>query len=148
MSRFEDIAAEVGKTVAAKNDAYGDAAATSAEAFKLLFPNGIPTEKYQDALLLIRVWDKMKRIATKKDALGEDPWKDISGYAVLGAAQEAKYEYQYKVEYTPSLTAPEPLKYYAEGMGQDVTIRPVFTRKHCAPSCTLCAAEKELGARK
>jgi carbon-monoxide dehydrogenase large subunit/6-hydroxypseudooxynicotine dehydrogenase subunit gamma len=35
---------------------------------------------------LARVFDKMMRIANKKDAFGESPWKDIGGYSILMAA--------------------------------------------------------------
>jgi hypothetical protein len=32
------------------------------------------------------VIDKLKRIATDRDALGENPWKDIMGYSLLAVA--------------------------------------------------------------
>jgi hypothetical protein len=83
---LEHLAGEIGRLVQEKSDAYGDSVGSSSEAFRLLFPEGIPTDRYGDALLLVRVWDKMKRIATRKDAFGEDPWKDIAGYALRGAA--------------------------------------------------------------
>jgi hypothetical protein len=88
--RLFSIAAEIGKLTSEKNIAYGDSANTSAEALALLWPTGIPPEAYADALLIVRIWDKMKRIATMKDALGESPYRDIGGYAVLGAEKDER----------------------------------------------------------
>lgn len=87
--KYEQIGTEIGKLVDEKNKAYGDSVNTSAEAFKLLYPNGIKPEQYSDALLLVRTWDKMKRIATKKDAFGENPWQDINGYSLLGIMKDS-----------------------------------------------------------
>jgi len=39
-------------------------------------------------LAMIRVIDKLFRIATKKDAFGESPWRDICGYSILGVAND------------------------------------------------------------
>jgi hypothetical protein len=83
---FERIAGEVGRLVTEKNAAYGDSAATSGAALELLFPSGVAPAQYRDALLLVRIWDKMKRIATRKDAFGESPYRDIAGYGLIGSA--------------------------------------------------------------
>jgi hypothetical protein len=88
MSTFRQIAAEVGALVEEKNTAYGDSFAKSGEFLRLLYPNGIQPEQYGDALCLVRIFDKMMRIATQKDAFGENPYRDIIGYGILGAAQE------------------------------------------------------------
>lgn len=85
---FERIAGEVGRLVTEKNEAYGDSAATSGKALELLYPDGLKPEAYGDALLLVRIWDKLKRIATRKDYAGESPYRDIAGYGLLGAAKD------------------------------------------------------------
>lgn len=90
VGRFEKLGKDIGEFVDEKNQAYGDSANTSAEAFKLLYPDGIKVEQYEDALLLVRIWDKMKRIATKKDAFGESPYRDIAGYSLLGAMKDER----------------------------------------------------------
>lgn len=36
-------------------------------------------------LITVRIFDKLKRIATDRDALGESPYRDIAGYGILGA---------------------------------------------------------------
>jgi hypothetical protein len=81
---FLDLATEIGKLVEEKNRAYGDSFAKTGDFLRLLYPNGIPPEKYGDALCIVRIFDKLKRIATDKDALGESPYRDIAGYALLG----------------------------------------------------------------
>lgn len=87
-SKFERIASEIGKLVTEKNLAYGDSFARSGEILKVLYPAGIRPEQYVDALGVIRVIDKLFRIATDKHALGESPWRDVAGYGVLGVAND------------------------------------------------------------
>jgi hypothetical protein len=88
--RAQLIAAEVGETVAAKGAAYGDAFSVSAQFLEMLFPYGVPVDRYSEVALLVRVFDKLKRIATANDPYGESPWLDVAGYALLGAAQDGK----------------------------------------------------------
>jgi hypothetical protein len=86
MSRFLPMAQQIGELVERKNAAYGSSFEKSGPALRLLFPEGIPPAQMEDALLLARIWDKMQRIATDRDALGESPYRDIAGYGILGAA--------------------------------------------------------------
>lgn len=81
---FRRIAREIGDLVAKKNAAYGNAFNTAGEALRLLYPEGIRPEQYDDALAVVRIWDKLMRIATARDALGESPFRDIAGYGLLG----------------------------------------------------------------
>lgn len=83
MKSFEEIGTKIGQLLAEKNRAYGDSFAKSGEIMRTWYPNGVPPEKLDDALTLIRIVDKMFRIATNRDAFGEDPWQDIAGYAIL-----------------------------------------------------------------
>jgi hypothetical protein len=87
---YIQIAEEVGKLVQEKNAAYGSSFAESYKILSVLYPNGIKPEQYTDALAIIRVIDKLFRIATNKDAFGESPWRDIAGYALLGIANGEK----------------------------------------------------------
>lgn len=89
-SIYEEQAEAIGKLVAEKNAAYGSAFAEAHHILKVLYPNGISPEQYTDALAVIRVIDKLFRIANKKDAFGESPWRDIAGYAILGVADDQK----------------------------------------------------------
>jgi hypothetical protein len=81
---YEELAQRVGALVDKKNKAYGNSFDDCGEFLKLLYPNGIQPEQYNDALCLVRIFDKMKRIATDRDALGESPYQDITGYGLLG----------------------------------------------------------------
>ncbi|MHB2009873.1 MAG: HNH endonuclease [Acidobacteriaceae bacterium] len=87
MSRFVQIAQQVGELVERKNAAYGNSFAKAGEFLRLLYPNGVQPDQMEDSLLLVRVFDKCMRIATDKDALGEDPWADILGYALLALSR-------------------------------------------------------------
>lgn len=109
MSNYEKEAMEIAKLVESKQEAYGDSFGKSAEILKSLYPNGIKVEQYQDVLTLVRIIDKMFRIATKKDAFGESPYKDILGYALLAVAKDSKEKTE-KVA-LPKITAPYPPSY-------------------------------------
>jgi dihydrofolate reductase len=81
---YEELGRSVGALVDVKNEAYGSAFDDAGEFLKLLYPNGIQPSQYSDALAVVRIFDKMKRIATDRDALGESPYRDIAGYGLLG----------------------------------------------------------------
>lgn len=86
-SPFEMIGFSIGSLVAEKNRAYGDSFTPSGTFLSLLYPQGIRPEQYQESLTLVRMFDKMKRIATAQDVFGEDPYQDIAGYALLAVAR-------------------------------------------------------------
>ncbi|QNI34494.1 hypothetical protein H7849_11725 [Alloacidobacterium dinghuense] len=86
MKQFLHIATEIGALVEKKNAAYGSSFAKSGAFLRLLYPDGIRPEQFDDALLITRVFDKLQRIATDRDALGESPYRDIAGYGILGAS--------------------------------------------------------------
>jgi hypothetical protein len=80
----------LGELTQMKNAAYGDSFDKSGVILATLYPNGIRPEQFRDALAIVRVIDKLFRIATRKDAFGESPWKDIAGYGILGAVADEK----------------------------------------------------------
>jgi hypothetical protein len=88
MKDFNTTAAEIGALVTAKNEAYGDSFAKCGEFLRLLYPEGITPPQYDDALAMVRIFDKQMRIATRKDAFGESPYRDIAGYGILGAVKD------------------------------------------------------------
>lgn len=92
LMRFEKIGTEIGKLVEEKNLAYGSAFLKSEKILKILYPDGIKPEQYKDMLAMTRIIDKLFRIATQKDAFGENPFKDIAGYGILGVANEKEDE--------------------------------------------------------
>jgi hypothetical protein len=87
---IENIAHGVGTLTAAKNEAYGNSYAEVGAFLCILYPLGMKPEQYTDALLLARIFDKMKRIATRKDAFGESPYRDIAGYGICGALKDSE----------------------------------------------------------
>lgn len=84
------MAMDVAELVRDKQAAYGDSFGQSHRIIAVLYPDGIPAEKFTDALTIVRILDKLFRIATQKEAFGEDPWRDVTGYALLAAVREEK----------------------------------------------------------
>ncbi len=85
---YEATGNSIGELVAKKNAAYGNSFNKCADFLKLLYPNGIDIDQYTDMLCLIRMFDKMSRIATNKGAFDESPYRDIAGYAILGTVKD------------------------------------------------------------
>lgn len=83
MSEYEIAALEVGRLVKEKNKAYGSSFLDAAKIMAILYPDGIRPDQYEDATVMVRVIDKLKRVATDNDPYGEDPWEDITGYGLL-----------------------------------------------------------------
>lgn len=88
IGKYEKLGQEIGKLVDEKNVAYGDSFNLCGEFLKLLYPDGIQPEQYKDALALVRIFDKQKRIATKGGPFEESPYRDIAGYGMLGACDD------------------------------------------------------------
>ena len=91
MTNFEDEAKKIAEIVSTKQLAYGDSFKKTQQILLILYPEGIPVAAYNDALALIRVLDKIVRIATangQKDMLEEKPWSDIMGYSLLSVCKE------------------------------------------------------------
>jgi hypothetical protein len=92
LSNFHVLANSIANIVVEKQAAYGDSVGSSKEFLKLLYPVGIPVGKYDDMLMLIRIFDKLKRIVTDKDAFGESPFSDIMGYCLLALNMREKQQ--------------------------------------------------------
>lgn len=83
---FRRIAKEIGDLVASKNEAYGSSFDKTGDFLRLLYPEQIRPDQYDDALLMVRMFDKQMRIANEKDAFEENPYRDIAGYGICGAS--------------------------------------------------------------
>ena len=83
----EEIGREIGALVDKKNRAYGKSFEKSEAILRALYPHGISPEQYGDLLGMVRIIDKFFRIATAKDAFGENPWQDVAGYSILMVAK-------------------------------------------------------------
>jgi len=82
-SSFEGIALELSSMLEDKNRKYGDSYAKMAHVLPLFFPNGVPADKLLDAIFILRIVDKLMRIASNQPDEDEDPIKDVAGYAIL-----------------------------------------------------------------
>ena len=89
-SHYHDIAEGVASLICQKQQAYGDSFTRASDILGILYPLGIPVSSYQDALAIVRILDKLSRIATDDDPFNEDPWMDIAGYALLSLSKRSK----------------------------------------------------------
>ncbi len=83
IGKYEEIGAQIGCLVDKKQKAYGRSFDHVGSILRIIYPSGIKPEQYDDLGGIIRTLDKFFRIATEKNAFGEDPWKDVAGYALL-----------------------------------------------------------------
>lgn len=85
---YEVVGQSVGRLTDEKQKAYGGIERVGA-AMKVFYPEGIPLDKLSDALLVVRVLDKINRISGgDKLAFNENPWRDIAGYGILGYIEQ------------------------------------------------------------
>ena len=101
MNPYEELGTELGKLTGEKNAAYGDSARFSAEILAIFYPKGIPSESYCDVMLMTRIIDKLFRIANKKGAFGECPYRDIAGYGIVGAVNDENARRRNRFEEVP-----------------------------------------------
>lgn len=85
IGKHEEIGAAIGRLVDGKNKAYGDSFAKAGDILKALYPHGAFHDQFTDLLAITRIIDKLFRVATHRrgDPMGESPWMDIAGYAIL-----------------------------------------------------------------
>lgn len=89
-SSYEELAKKIGNLVDKKNVSYGNSFEQAEIFLRLLYPNGINLDQYGDMLCIVRIFDKIKRIATQKNAFNENPYEDIVGYGLLGIVKDIK----------------------------------------------------------
>ena len=90
MATYETLAMEIATLLQQKNAAYGSAFEKTTDILKQLYPKGIPVDSYKDVHVIVRVLDKLSRIAQNNDPFGEDPWMDICGYSILAQTENLK----------------------------------------------------------
>lgn len=90
MTDYAKLGKEIGELVTEKQAAYGDSFGRAGEVLRILYPEGVSPDSYRDLLTVTRVLDKLFRIATDRDALGESPWRDVAGYALLATMATEK----------------------------------------------------------
>ncbi len=88
---FREKSKEIGELLVVKNKAYGNSFNTSGEILRVLYPEGVKPDQYEDLLSVARIIDKLYRISNKKngkDQMGESPYEDLAGYSILGAVRD------------------------------------------------------------
>jgi hypothetical protein len=88
--KFKKITDDLAQILSTKDEAYGNAFDKTTHILSLLYPNGIKVEQYKDLHVIIRMLDKISRIARDNDPLGESPYMDIAGYSILSLARDNK----------------------------------------------------------
>jgi hypothetical protein len=89
-SDFHKIASDLATLLEQKNLAYGDAFAKTTQILELLYPKGINVSQYKDIHVIVRMLDKISRIAKDNDPMGESPYQDLAGYCLLALKQMNK----------------------------------------------------------
>lgn len=92
MKTIQEKALDIANLVVEKDKAYGSAFDKAGEFLKLLYPNGVKPENYTDMLGIVRIFDKLSRIATDKKAFSEEPFADIIGYCLIALRRQIKNE--------------------------------------------------------
>ena len=88
---YEKVALEIAKLVSEKQKQYGNSFNKAGEYLRLLYPDGIQLDQYDDMLGLIRDFDKSMRIVHGNQG-NEDAWSDKLGYALLAVVRNKKSE--------------------------------------------------------
>ena len=92
MNPYHEIAAKIADLVTNKQIQYGDAHGKSGDILRIIYEDGINPKQMDDALTVVRIIDKLFRIANHKTRLlcvdTESPWEDIMGYALLQLNKE------------------------------------------------------------
>lgn len=81
-SSLTDLTQQLGTLLEEKDKEYGQSATIAGDLLKILYPTGIQDSDYENVTLLVRIFDKMKRIAS--GSTSENSWQDIAGYGILG----------------------------------------------------------------
>jgi hypothetical protein len=83
---YPGLGKSIGELLVEKQKAYGDSFSRAGEIMAILYPDGIKPYQVHDALTVVRIIDKMFRIANAPpdgDVMGESPWRDMAGYSLL-----------------------------------------------------------------
>jgi hypothetical protein len=129
MMNYKTLGEEVGQLVDEKNTAYGNSFNVAEDFIKLLWPNGVPPEAFNDMLCVVRIFDKLKRIATNKAYGGESPYRDIAGYALLGLMKDKVRDGSAYYDVTPTTWTPAELAEDIPVLDVELTSTPVVAHK-------------------
>lgn len=83
---YEQIGKQIGMLVQKKNESYGSAFAKSDDFLRILYPDGVAPEQYNDMLAIVRIFDKLMRVSNGNQG-DENAYMDIAGYSILKAGE-------------------------------------------------------------
>jgi len=85
---YQRLGCDVGRLVDQKQLAYGDSFGRVHRILEVLWPDGVSKASYRNLLCVVRILDKLFRVASHNgaDPMGESPGRDIAGYGILMAA--------------------------------------------------------------
>lgn len=94
---YEKLGGELIELLKLKREAYGDNLKSTGRFLSLLYPDGVPSSALPELGTMIRVVDKLFRIANRHKAEeegkgwedNENPWWDIAGYGLATVADRA-----------------------------------------------------------
>lgn len=84
---YVETGKQIGELVQIKNEMYGDAFNKSGEFLEILYPDGIRPDQYKDMLAVVRIFDKLMRIANGNQG-NENAFMDIAGYGILKSIED------------------------------------------------------------
>ncbi len=87
---YRKIGQRIGELMSKKQIAYGDSFGRAGDVMRILYPDGISADQMDDALPIVRIIDKLFRLANQRDAFEENPFLDIAGYGIIGVGRERK----------------------------------------------------------
>ncbi len=148
---FTELATNIGELVESKNKAYGSAFDKCGDFLKVLYPEGIKPEQYKDMLCIVRVFDKLMRIATSYEGTEEkkvDAYSDLMGYGLLGLRasleeQQTEVQRKEKQELNAEGFSPEQVDRWKEVLAKVESPDPNAIVYSVEERALLKAAEKE-----
>lgn len=87
--KFEKVGQDIGKLVDKKNSQYGSAFEKVDQIMAILYPNGISVPQLKNASILVRILDKVVRVANGNQG-EENAFNDLAGYGILMSAEPKK----------------------------------------------------------
>lgn len=84
---YARLAVQIGELVTERQAQYGNSFGHSGDVLRILYPDGIQPDQYDDALAVVRIVDKLFRLANGSQG-EESPYRDIAGYGLLGWARQ------------------------------------------------------------
>ena len=84
VSQYVGVAANIGALAEGKLAAHGDTTGNTGKILRVLYPDGIAPDQYDDMLSIARILERICCIATDKQSLGEALFTDIAEAGILG----------------------------------------------------------------